>query len=81
MTQNKVEVYLGHELSDPTEQKFLRQLRGDLERHGVSALILANLEVSSQHRQLDFVIVTAPKPPGSSVEISPPAAVFEIAPA
>src|SRR5436853_404764 len=30
---------------------------------------------------IDFVIVTAPKPPGSSTEISPPAAVFEIAPA
>ena len=28
-----------------------------------------------------LVIVTAPKPPGSSVSISPPAAVFEIAPA
>src|SRR5580700_10987178 len=28
-----------------------------------------------------FVIVTAPKPPGSSASISPPAAVFEIAPA
>jgi hypothetical protein len=28
-----------------------------------------------------FVIVTPPKPPGSSTEISPPAAVFEIAPA
>src|SRR5262249_34784382 len=28
-----------------------------------------------------LVIVTAPKPPGSRTEISPPAAVFEIAPA
>jgi hypothetical protein len=28
-----------------------------------------------------FVIVTAPKPPGSNASISPPAAVFEIAPA
>src|SRR5437660_2747165 len=28
-----------------------------------------------------LVIVTAPKPPGSSASISPPAAVFEIAPA
>src|SRR4051794_27951777 len=28
-----------------------------------------------------FVIVTEPKPPGSRTEISPPAAVFEIAPA
>jgi hypothetical protein len=30
---------------------------------------------------MDFVVVTAPKPPGSSVLISPPAAVLEIAPA
>ena len=30
---------------------------------------------------IDLVIVTAPKPPGSSASISPPAAVFEMAPA
>src|SRR5258705_5382266 len=30
---------------------------------------------------IDLVIVTAPKPPGSSASISPQAAVFEIAPA
>src|SRR5712691_3501332 len=30
---------------------------------------------------IDLVMVTAPKPPGSSTLISPPAAVFEIAPA
>ena len=30
---------------------------------------------------IDFVIVTAPKPPGSMQLISPPLAVFEIAPA
>src|SRR6478735_2901877 len=30
---------------------------------------------------IDFVIVTLPNPPGSSTLISPPAAVFEIAPA
>src|SRR5258705_2523111 len=30
---------------------------------------------------MDLVIVTAPKPPGSSTEISPHVAVFEIAPA
>src|SRR3989442_11032338 len=28
-----------------------------------------------------FVMVTAPNPPGSNTEISPPAAVFEMAPA
>src|SRR5437867_2753255 len=30
---------------------------------------------------IDLVIVTAPNPPSSSASISPPAAVFEIAPA
>src|SRR5262249_38875063 len=30
---------------------------------------------------MDLVMVTAPKPPGSKALISPPAAVFEIAPA
>src|SRR5690242_18725526 len=30
---------------------------------------------------IDLVMVTAPKPPGSSTLISPPAAVLEIAPA
>src|SRR5258707_6074513 len=32
-------------------------------------------------RVIDLVIVTAPKPPGSSASISPGSAVFEIAPA
>src|ERR1044071_9961112 len=32
-------------------------------------------------RVIDLVAVTAPKPPGSSASISPPAAVLEIAPA
>ncbi len=35
----------------------------------------------SARSMIDFVIVTAPKPPGSSTLISPWAAVFEIAPA
>src|SRR2546423_1897416 len=30
---------------------------------------------------IDFVMVTAPKPPGSTQSISPPSAVFEMAPA
>ncbi|WP_292189299.1 hypothetical protein [Mesorhizobium sp.] len=36
---------------------------------------------SSQAMVIALVIVTAPKPPGSMQLISPPAAVFEIAPA
>jgi len=37
--------------------------------------------VPSPLRVIDFVIVTAPNPPGSRTEISPPGAVLEIAPA
>src|SRR5690348_2503240 len=37
--------------------------------------------VPAQSMVIDFVIVTAPKPPGSRQSISPPAAVLEIAPA
>jgi hypothetical protein len=58
MKTNNIEVFLGHALSDPTEKKFLRRLRSDLEERGVDALVLANLEVGRQHRQLDFVIVS-----------------------
>src|SRR5437762_9631144 len=36
---------------------------------------------ASQEIVIDFVIVTPPKPPGSRQLISPPPAVFEIAPA
>src|SRR5882762_1600396 len=36
--------------------------------------------VKPQSIVIDFVIVTAPNPPGSRQLISPPAAVFEIAP-
>ncbi len=35
----------------------------------------------SEEMVIDLVMVTAPKPPGSRTLISPPAAVFEIAPA
>jgi hypothetical protein len=43
------------------------------------AKMLANVPVPS--RVIDLVMVTAPKPPGSSASISPQGAVFEIAPA
>src|SRR5262249_52295460 len=43
------------------------------------ARMLANVPLPSS--VIDLVIVTAPKPPGSSASISPQGAVFEIAPA
>src|SRR5215203_3342758 len=45
------------------------------------ARIEAQPEPVPPSRVIDFVIVTAPKPPGSMASISPPAAVFEMAPA
>src|SRR6266568_4562156 len=59
MTKPNVEVFFGDELKDPTEKKFLRRLRADLEQRGEPALILANLEVGRLRRQVDFVIATA----------------------
>src|SRR5436190_23406736 len=47
----------------------------------VPALTRIPASVPSPLRVIDLVIVTAPKPPGSSTEISPHGAVFEIAPA
>ena len=41
----------------------------------------AGLERRREAMVIDLVIVTPPKPPGSSTLISPPVAVFEIAPA
>src|SRR4029077_5787091 len=45
------------------------------------ARIEAQPEPVPPSRTIALVIVTAPKPPGSSASISPPSAVFEIAPA
>ena len=59
MNERTVHVFLGHPLADPTERSFLQRLRCDLEQRGIPALILANLEVGSSHRQLDFVIVSS----------------------
>jgi hypothetical protein len=59
MNERVVHVFLGHPPVDPTERSFLQRLRRDLEQRGIPALILANLEVGSSHRQLDFVVVSS----------------------
>jgi hypothetical protein len=56
MSKKHTEAFVGQPPNDPTEKKFLRQLRLDLERLEVPALVLANLEVG--RRQVDFVIAT-----------------------
>src|SRR5262245_66578668 len=47
----------------------------------VPAARMPAVPVEGQLIVIDLVIVTAPKPPGSRQLISPPAAVFEMAPA
>jgi hypothetical protein len=59
MNERTVHVFLGHPLADPVERSFLQRLRRDLDRRGLPALILANLEVGSSYQQLDFVIVSS----------------------
>ncbi|MEI9964267.1 MAG: hypothetical protein WDM92_05790 [Caulobacteraceae bacterium] len=58
---------------------------GSVEQFTVTPLVPATRMPASPTpslaRVMAFVTVTAPKPPGSSVSISPPAAVLEIAPA
>jgi hypothetical protein len=58
MENDKVEVFFGDEPKDPTERKFLHRLRGDLEKRGIAALILVNIELGRSGLQLDFVVAT-----------------------
>lgn len=55
---NTVEVFWGEEPRVESEKKFLRQLIADLNREGVSALILANFFTGSSSRQVDFLVIT-----------------------
>jgi hypothetical protein len=56
----KVIVYLGCDIENPHEQRFLTKLRRDLESRGVEATILANFVTHrSNQRQIDFLILTA----------------------
>lgn len=53
-----VDVFLGHPLVDATEKHLLQRLRRDLAVRGISARILANLQVGSDFRELDFFIIS-----------------------
>ena len=54
-----VEVFLGKPIEIPSERQFLARLQRDLQELGVSARILANLQVGRDgDRQIDFVVIT-----------------------
>lgn len=55
-----VEVFLGKPIEVPSERQFLARLQRDLQALGVSARILANLQVGRHgDRQVDYVVITA----------------------
>jgi hypothetical protein len=58
-THTAVEVFLGKPIEVPSEHQFLARLQRDLQALGVSARILANLQVGRHgDRQVDFVVIT-----------------------
>jgi hypothetical protein len=58
-TRTAVEVFLGKPTEVPSEQQFLARFQRDLQTLGVSARILANLQVGRDgDRQVDFVVIT-----------------------
>jgi len=58
-TRTAVEVFLGKQIEVPSEQQFLARFQRDLQALGVSARILANLQVGRDgDRQVDFVVIT-----------------------
>jgi len=58
-TRGRVDVFLGHDIEDITEQRFLRRLCLDLEAVGEPSLVLGNFYCGPLRTQIDFVVVTA----------------------
>src|SRR5471030_2294454 len=52
-------VFLGHDIEEPTELRFLHKLRSDLEARGEPSLVLANFYCGAARTQIDFVVVTS----------------------
>ncbi len=59
MRTQLVEVFLGDEIDDVHERRFLNRLRTDLEQRAVRAHIYANFVAGRDQRQVDFLIRTA----------------------
>src|SRR5687767_5749368 len=69
---------------DPSKKRFLKTTESVAAAFTITPVVPEARtpgRVPSPLMVIDLVMVTAPKPPGSSTLISPPAAVFEIAPA
>jgi hypothetical protein len=54
----EIKVFWGEPPTERSEAEFLAQLREDLARRGISAIILANYFTASSSRQVDFFIIT-----------------------
>ncbi|MEU1396171.1 NERD domain-containing protein, partial [Micromonospora zamorensis] len=53
-----IDIFWGDEPLERSELQFLAALQADLDRRGVSALVLANFYTGRRARQVDFLIVT-----------------------
>src|SRR5450755_4145899 len=53
-----IKIFWGEPPAERSEAEFLAQLREDLTRRGISAVILANYFTASSSRQVDFFIIT-----------------------
>jgi hypothetical protein len=53
-----IKVFWGEPPAERSEAEFLVQLKEDLTRRGIPAIILANYFTASSSRQVDFFIVT-----------------------
>jgi len=53
-----VRVFIGAPITNRTERKFLAQVRQSLQAAGEDAVILANFQIGSDHRQIDFLVAT-----------------------
>ena len=53
-----IEVFLGSDIDDSSERRFLEQLRRDLATSGVRAIIFANFLAGHHRRQVDFFVIT-----------------------
>ena len=58
-TSARIDTYVGREVENATERRLLRRLLKHLELKGADAIIIANIIVGRDQRQIDFVVATA----------------------
>lgn len=57
-TPSRVEIFLGHAIGEPTELRFLKRLRADLEAKATPSIVFANFYVGRARTQVDFIVAT-----------------------